>query len=179
MIPTVDFSDVQECATIGDSEIKAALEAYWLKMKIARTKSEIASRPGMVGRLIVPDANIDVALFSASARSDSAEIVQAITDNPDSCAYITESISGAIVLADHNTQGFRGLSQVVPGTTGLIVTATETIDIVATEVFNGHNYGILTDNDGVPISNIANYIAYTCRDIWQNVRIVGFDVTSS
>lgn len=104
-------------------------------MKIARTKSEIASRPGMVGRLIVPDANIDVALFSASARSDSAEIVQAITDNPDSCAYITESISGAVVLADHNTQGFRGLYQVVPGTTGLIVTATETIDIVATEVF--------------------------------------------
>lgn len=179
MVPTVDFSIAQQYAAIGDSQIKAALAEYQFQAKVAGVKSEISVRPGMIGRLIVPDANIDVALFYASAVTSSAEAVQAITDAADSCAYITDFIPGTTVLADHNTQSFRGLFQVSVGTTGMIITETGVIDIVATQVFDGHNYGTLTDSFGTPISNVATYTAYTCRDVWQNVRIVGFNVTSS
>lgn len=126
----------------------------------------------------MPDAGINVGLYAVNLSSSANEAAaQAITDARDSCAYITGVIPGAVILADHKNQDFSGLTKVTQGMTGMIVTADSTINLVATYITNGKNTGYgLADSAGNTISAIAPYIAYTCLQDWQNVRIVGFSV---
>lgn len=170
-----EVSEGVRVSNLCDSQINASIANYRTQQRIAAAQKETASRAGMVGRLIIPSAGIDVALINGPA-SYGLPTLQAITDAPDSCAYITGSIPGATLLADHNNQGFRGLTSVRVGTTGMIVTATDVINIVATTVFNGHNTGHLTDGNMVPLGAVAPYIAYTCLDNSFNIRIVGFSI---
>lgn len=155
------------------SHIDAAAEEYRVQQFLASAQAEVASHPGMVGRLYIPSAGINVGLYSASMSSGTA-YMQAVTDAADSCAYISGAIPGAILLADHNTQAFASLTSIRQGTSGYIIRADRIEKIVATSVLNGHNNGNLTDNNMNPLGAIAPYIAYTCMSSWQNVRIVGF-----
>lgn len=117
------------------------------------------------GRLYVPDANIDVALYYTNS--------QFITDRADSAnLYMWATYSGEII-ADHSDQEFRKLFNVEVGTEGYIRTyAGDIINIRCIEVLNGHNTGLdLTDEDGKTVMGTADYLMYTCRSGWQNIRI--------
>ena len=171
--------DTKNITSLCDADINAAIAKYQEakriaaeKQRIANIQNEIASRPGMVGRLIISSVGIDVALIAANDTAGA----QAVVDAADSCAYISSYIPGAIILADHSNQDFSGLRSVSVGTKGQIVTSNGTINIVASTVFNGHNFGYLTDANGAALGAIAPYIAYTCIDNWQNVRIVGWSI---
>lgn len=117
------------------------------------------------GRLYIPDAKIDVALYHTHK--------QAVTDRKDSAnIFVWKDYSGE-TIADHNNQEFSKLFSVEVGMTGYIQLASgDIVNIECVEVFDGHNVGKdITDNDGVSAMGRADYMMYTCRNGWQNVRI--------
>ena len=173
------ISHGKSIAALCDGEINSAIAKYEEakriaaeKQRIANVQSEIASRPGMIGRFYVPSVGIDVALFAVNG----LPAAQYVVDAADSCAYMTESVPGAVVLADHSNQDFGALRSVTTGMKAQIVTANGTINLVASSVTNGHNYTYLTDGNGTPLQPFAPYFAYTCLDNWQNIRIVGWSL---
>lgn len=121
-----------------------------------------------VGRLYVPDAQIDVALYRGYE--------QYICDREDSANLFTWGLYGCTYegefIADHSTQEFRKLFSVKVGMTGYIKLENgDIINIVCTEIINGRNTGKqLTDEQGNDEFD-ADYAMYTCRNGWQNIRI--------
>ena len=117
------------------------------------------------GRLYVPDAKIDVALYVGWA--------QGICDRQDSANIFSFGTDEGKTIADHSTQEFRKLFSVEVGTQGYIELKNgDIINIVCTDIFNGHNNGhIITDEDGNNVMDVADYMMYTCRNGWRNVRI--------
>lgn len=121
------------------------------------------------GRLYVPDAGIDVALYYGNS--------QAITDRQDSAnIYMWGTYTGESIT-DHNNQEFRKLFSVKAGTEGYIQLENgDIINIRCTEVLNGHNTGNeLTNESGEPMQGKADYLTYTCRSGWYNIRICLWD----
>lgn len=117
------------------------------------------------GRFYVPDAKIDVALYYG--------LSQAATDRQDSAAiFAWENYYGELI-ADHNNQEFSKLFSVEVGTEGYIQLASgDIISIVCVDVFNGHNTGdLITDEAYTPVHGRTDYLTYTCRNGWQNIRI--------
>lgn len=119
----------------------------------------------LYGRLYVPDAKIDVALYKGYAQS--------ICDRQDSANIFSFGLDEGKTIADHSTQEFRKLFSVEVGTQGYIELPNgDIINIVCTDVFNGHNNGvIITDEDGNNVMDVSDYMMYTCRNGWRNVRI--------
>lgn len=117
------------------------------------------------GRLYVPDAKIDVALYVGWA--------QGICDRQDSANIFSFGTDEGKTIADHSTQEFRKLFSVEVGAQGYIELKNgDIINIVCTDIFNGHNNGhIITDEDGNNVMDVADYMMYTCRNGWRNVRI--------
>ena len=117
------------------------------------------------GRLYVPDAKIDVALYSGNG--------QGICDRKDSANIYSLGIVEGKTIADHNNQEFSKLFSVEVGMKGYIQLENgDIINIMCTEVFNGHNTGYdLTDEDGNSVMGTPDYLMYTCRNGWQNIRI--------
>lgn len=180
-LPEYEGSSMEESKSISvlcNEEIAISIEEYKkeqqriaFEKKQAAVKTEMASRPGMVGRLVIPSANIDVALFACGV-----DVVysQAVCDAADSATY-RDTGAGSIVIADHNNQDFRTLHQVTVGTKAQILTGDSTINIVCTSAFNGHNTEYdLVDEAGNSCTTIAPFVMYTCRDTWQNIFIAGF-----
>lgn len=124
---------------------------------------------GFCGRLHIPAAGIDVALYRGYN--------QTITDRKDSANLFVWNGCPGEVIADHSNQDFCNLFSVGVGTTGYIQNADgSVINIVCVAVLNGHNTGSdLTDEDGVSVMGMAAYTMYTCRNGWQNVRICLWD----
>lgn len=121
--------------------------------------------PGFIGRLCVPYANIDVALYSG--------IDQGITDRQDSANIFRWNDEYGEVIADHNNQEFANLFNVQIGTCGYIeLQDGGLISIECVDVIDGCNTGYdLTDGDGYSVMGQSDYIMYTCRSGWENVRI--------
>lgn len=117
------------------------------------------------GRLYVPDAKIDVALYVGYS--------QAICDRQDSANIFSFGIDEGKTIADHNNQEFSKLFSVKVGTQGYIKLQNgDIINIVCTDVFNGHHDGVyIVDEEGNNVMDIADYMMYTCRNGWRNVRI--------
>lgn len=117
------------------------------------------------GRLYVPDAKIDVALYSGNS--------QTICDRQDSANIYSLGLIEEKTIADHNNQEFRKLFSVEVGMQGYIQLENgDIINIECTDVFNGHNTGPdLTDEDGNSVIGVSDYLMYTCRNGWQNIRI--------
>ena len=140
------------------------------------TAAEMSSRPGMFGRLVFPDTGINTALFTDGPGGTLAEKRQGICDAPDS-AVLYYDAEGA-VIADHNTQSFAALPQVLPGQKAYIITADSVLELVCTRLIDGHNdnHRGLVDENRAPIQNVGDFICYTCRDVWLDVRIVVLDM---
>lgn len=140
-----------------------------------QTAIERNRREYMTGRLVIPSAAVNVALFSDGVGEDEAQIRQAICDAEDSAAIYSDGIG--IVIADHNNQAFQFLSEVQPGDRAYILRGESILSLECAVTFDGHNDGEgVTDADGVPATYYAEYICYTCGTDWTNVKIVGFNV---
>lgn len=125
---------------------------------------------GFYGRLYVPDAEIDVALYCGSG--------QDITDRADSANIFTWGNYSGRIIADHSNQEFAKLFSVEAGMMGYIrLKEGDIINLKCAEVLNGHNtIELLTDEAGVSVMSSADYVMYTCRDGWQNIRICLWDI---
>lgn len=121
------------------------------------------------GRLYVPDAKIDVALYVGYS--------QGICDRQDSANIFSFGTDEGKTIADHSNQEFRKLFSVKVGTEGYIELKNgEIINIVCTDIFNGHNDGVyIVDEEGNNVMDVADYMMYTCRDGWRNVIICLWD----
>lgn len=141
----------------------------------AQTAEERNRREYMTGRLVIPSAAVNVALFSDGVGEDEAQIRQAICDAEDSAAIYSDGIG--IVIADHNNQAFQFLSEVQPGDKAYILRGESILSLECEVTFDGLNSGMgVTDADSIPATFYADYICYTCGTDWTNVKIVGFKV---
>lgn len=154
-----DWQNVHGQIPAGADEIAIPTEPY------AEQYADDNNYPDFYGRLYVPDAGIDVALYCGSK--------QYITDRVDSANLFTWKEYTGRIIADHNNQEFSKLFSVEVGTAGYIwLKNGDIINIKCGEVLNGHNtVKALTDESGACVLNSADYVMYTCRDGWQNVRI--------
>ena len=120
-----------------------------------------------IGRLKINDANISVALYCNNKQST--------TDALDSANYWKNG--SGYIIADHNNQEFRTLSNVKVGTVAIIEFKDGTIkEYECVKTLNGHNTGNdLTDENYNSLYSKADILMYTCRDCWQNVTIRLFD----
>ena len=157
--------ELDEILKLDSSWIRNNIQEAQTARRQASIASAMASRPGMVGRFVVPSAGIDVAVFTAGSNG------QAVVNAKDSAAIIPWG-AGSSLLADHNNQGFATLNRVAVGDTAYIETGTGKIPLLCTAVLNGHNTGHgITDGDGNDLTGSATYISYTCQNNWQNVRV--------
>ncbi len=140
------------------------------------TALEMNARAGMFGRFVIPESGINVALFTDGAGETLAEKRQGICDAEDSAALYYDE-EGA-VIADHNNQGFASLINVLPGQKAYIITSDSVIELVCSRLIDGHNnnHKGLVDENYEPIRNAGDFICYTCKETWLDVRIVVLDI---
>jgi sortase (surface protein transpeptidase) len=111
------------------------------------------------GRLYIPDAQINVALYFGAE--------QEICDNQDSANIFVFSALDTYYIADHNTQEFGKLFNVQKGMKGYIeLSIGGSLKIECTDVLSGHNTEkAIVDENGNNIFD-ADYLMYTCTDSW-------------
>ena len=127
----------------------------------------------MVGRLIIPAADINVAVFIHGEGADAAEIRQNVCDAVDSAILYSDGVGN--VIADHNNQGFINLPQVKLGDKAYLVAGDCIISLECDLVTDGINTGNgITDKDGKWITAEEDFTFYTCGEDWVNVKIAGF-----
>lgn len=152
-----------------------ALEAVVFLGRNREVAEEMLRRSGMAGRLVAPSAGIDVALFTDGPGADEAEIRQNICDQQDSAAFFTDGLG--MLIADHNNQAFSVLNQVQLGDKAVILRGHSIVTLECSLITDGYNYGKgILDEDGYYISSYEDYICYTCKEDWNNVRVVGFSI---
>lgn len=119
----------------------------------------------LYGRLYIPDAKIDVALYTGNS--------QIICDRQDSANIFAFALRDGNIIADHCNQEFRKLFSVEVGTQGYVKLKNgDIVNIECTGVLNGHNTGKdITDDNGNSIVGMSDFLMYTCRNSWQDVRI--------
>lgn len=117
------------------------------------------------GRLYIPDAKVDVALYRGNS--------QGITDRKDSANIFTWITGIGEIIADHNNQEFAKLFSVEKGMLGYIQLEDGTIiNIECVDIIDGHNTGYeLLDSDKIDATGKTDYLMYTCRNGWYNIRI--------
>jgi hypothetical protein len=124
------------------------------------------------GRLYIPSVGIDVGLYQSADR-------QGAVDREDSaCIFRLSYGRRTRLIADHNTQSFAPLFEVIEGTTGYIVPRDgETIHIICVEVLDGHNTGRgITDKNRQNVVGAYDYLMYTCNGYHRNVRICQWNI---
>ena len=130
-------------------------------------------RNWMIGRLIIPDADINVAVFIHGDGADAAEIRQNVCDAEDSAILYSDGLGN--IIADHNNQGFINLPNVKLGDRAYIVAGDCIITLECDLVTDGINTGNgITDTDGNWVSANEEFTFYTCGEDWVNVKIAGF-----
>ena len=147
----------------GQDAVLAAQYDRTLEQQVELYSDDVAEY--FHGRLYIPDVKIDVALYHSNKHY--------ITDLEDGAnIFFWKDYSGENI-ADHNNQEFAKLYSVEVGTTGYLKLANgEIVNIECVEIFDGHNTGQnITDEDGVSAMGRADYLMYTCKDNWRNVRI--------
>lgn len=128
---------------------------------------------GAYGRWVIPSVGCNVAAYSCNWDADQS-YVQEITDSSDSAAFLT--CGGVGVLADHNDQGFCGLSNISVGAKAYMDFGDGATYYECYQVEYGHNTGEkMLDGNG-NIMSYSNYssgtvICYTCLDHWTNIYI--------
>ena len=115
---------------------------------------ETQERPGMDGRLVVPAAGIDVALFSSGSGENVDDMRQRVTDAYDSALLYYDGLG--FVIADHSNQAFASLPLIRKGDTAYIL--------------EGNSILTLTCN----FAQDALFTCYTCGEDWTQIYIVGF-----
>lgn len=143
---------------------------------IPSVAAEMSVRPGMFGRLVFPDTGITVALFTDGAGETIEEKRQGICDAEDSAVLYYDE-EGA-VIADHKTQSFAALINVLSGQKAYIITADSVLELICSRLIDGHNndHKGIVDENYEPLHNEGDFICYTCKESWLDVRIVVLDI---
>lgn len=143
------------------------------------TAAEIKTRANY-GRICIPEAEVDVALFETKNLSK----LQTIVDAEDSAAMFKWN-DGNTVVADHSNQGFANLHNdtVAEGTTAYIVTANGLEAYKCVEkIANGWNTGkflAFEDKTAISTKYTSNLVLYTCNNktgtrvtitVWEKVE---------
>lgn len=136
---------------VCDAKVKAESS---LEVSNETVLEEMANRPGMVGRLVIPSVGVNVALFSGSD--------QAIVDAQDSAAYF--SAGNSMVIGDHWNQGFTKIKSCAVGTKAYIYRGDSIETLTCTNVCRGINndYDILYE-DGTSATTGSWLLMYTCN----------------
>ena len=137
---------------------------------------EKTRREYMAGRLLVPSAEIDVALFLWGEGENEDVMRQNVTDNVDSAMLYSDGVG--VIIADHSNQDFSTLPLVREGDSAYILTGDFILTLRCDLTIDGINTGYgITDADGYPVSADEDFICYTCGEDWVNIKIVGFQET--
>lgn len=135
---------------------------------ILKEREERSGIYDMIGRLIIPDIDINMALFNTNA--------QAVVDAKDSAACFKSG--DTFLVADHWYSGFERIRDCEKGDIAYVDMGDKIYEFVCVEVIKGHNTGkILTDWDDNSImydKNPNGLTLYTCMNGWQNIRIAFF-----
>ncbi len=146
-------------SSAGKAEMAVPTENTW----------EIAERPGMVGRLYIPDCDISVAYYDVTYLDTPAQ--NCVVDGEDQGALIAYDCIR--IVGDHNYQGFINIMQAVPDETRAYMLEGERLSTyVCVEADFGRNMIYqLTDTNGVSIEDrdSETLITYTCYTDWQNI----------
>ena len=162
-----------ESMTVRDKPM--ALEAALFLGRNREVAQEMLSRQDMAGRLIIPSAGIDVALFIDGQEENVAQLRQEICDREDSAAFFTDGLG--MLIADHNNQAFSLLSQVQTGDKAVILRGHSIVTLECDLLADGNNYGKgILDEEGFYFTSYEDYICYTCKEDWNNVLVAGFKV---
>lgn len=137
-------------------------------MDTAIVSAEMASRHGMIGRLIIPNVGVDVALFN--------RYTQSTVDNRDSAGTYRYN-GGQMVIADHKNQGFSAMKTSIPGQTIAYINDGKSIETyicvdnnVGSNKSNGIPYDLLDCNgDSIYLQNAGGICMYTCNEHWSNI----------
>ena len=146
---------------------------------------EIHRREGMEGRLLIPSAGINVALFTwieTPVAADTAaedillQVRQAIVDKEDSASLYNDGYGN--IIADHSNQEFSKLSRVSVGDAAYLLAGDHIISLNCDLVTDGTNtLNGIVNADGKPANEGEDYTCYTCLEDWTHVLIVGFKIT--
>ena len=124
-----------------------------------------------IGRLNIPDVGINVSLYD--------NISQKTVDREDSAGcLVMPSFPDCTVIADHSTQEFKTLTDVTEGMLGFIMNSDGSCTLLrCTDVCDGHNTEYtITDENYDNIIGTSDYLMYTCRTCWQNVRVCRWEI---
>ena len=162
-----DTTECEETETYQEIETTCAIEETQYTESYQKPTSiydDDYDYQGFYGRLYIPSADINVALYSSNA--------QAVVDRQDSAAIFSSDGCEGLIIGDHNYDGFSRLFNIGEGTTGYIILADgNTINIRCTWFGYGHNAGYITYDNYEPIFTGYDYLLYTCYDGWQNVGV--------
>lgn len=122
------------------------------------------------GRLYIPSVNIDVALYWGNQQS--------ITDRQDSANLYSSFQYSGLIVADHKNQEFQNLVNIEQDMTGYVIYPDNTaVKIQCISVIDGHNTETeLTDENYIPLEGPHDYLMYSCKDNWKNIRICEWDI---
>lgn len=152
---------------------QAVLNLMPRNLEVYREKTE---REYMAGRLLIPSAGIDVALFLWGEGESEDVMRQRVTDNVDSAMLYSDGIGQ--IIADHSNQDFATLPQVAVGDAAYILTGDFILTLRCDLTVDGINTGFgITDTEGYPVSANEDFICYTCGEDWVNIKIVGLQQT--
>lgn len=117
-------------------------------------REEMARRPNMYGRLVIPSVGVNVALFAVNS--------QATADAQDSAAYYP--FKNYMLVADHWNQGFWKIKRCSAGTKAYIYRGTSIQTLTCTGICRGVNadYDLLYE-DGSSATTGSGIIMYTCN----------------
>lgn len=143
-------------------------ESFSSSMDTAIVAAEIASRSGMIGRLVIPSVGVNVALFNRYS--------QGTVDCKDSAGTYRYR-GGQMVIADHKNQGFDAMKASIPNETiayindGRFIKSYICIDNnVGKNKNTGIPYDLLDCNgDSIYFQNENGICMYTCNDHWSNI----------
>ena len=137
---------------------------------------EKTQREYMAGRLIIPSAEIDVALFLWGEGENEDIMRQLVTDNLDSAMLYSDGVGQ--IIADHSNQDFATLHLVQEGDAAYILTGDFILTLRCDMTTDGINTGFgITDAEGYPVSADEDFVCYTCGEDWVNIKIVGLQQT--
>jgi len=164
MIPVAVPTPSPEPLSKEVQELLEVNEQIWIEKHL---------RPWMIGRLIIPEADINVAVFIHGEGADVSQMRQNVCDAEDSAIHYSDGVGN--VIADHNNQGFMNLPLVELGDKAFLVCGDCILTLQCDLVTEGINTGDgITEEDGRWITADEDFTFYTCGEDWVNIKIAGF-----
>lgn len=134
----------------------------------AKVAAEMASRPGMTGRLYIPGVGLNVAIFNGWS--------QGVIDAGDSAGTYRYG-GGQMMIADHKNQGFSAIKSAVPGQTVAYINNGSTVQAymciakgTGQNTATGVPYDLLDCNgNSLYLQNAGGIGMYTCNSHWSSI----------